>query len=107
MRTASHTPRQQNTPAPTKGRISHQGTAAAEILQAIGATHPDLLTTRQASDFLTALGIPTAASSLEVARCRSRGPKYKKIGGRVYYTSDWLSEYAAGIEVRIFDPSRN
>ena len=102
------TPRQQNTHLrTTKSRDSHTGTAAAEILQAIGATHPDLLTTKQASAFLTALGIPTAASSLEVARCKSRGPKYKKVASRVFYTVDWLSEYAAGIEVRIFDPSRN
>lgn len=102
------TTRQQKTSfRTTKSRDSHTSTAAAEILQAIGATHPDLLTTRQASAFLTALGIPTAASSLEVARCKSRGPKYKKIGGRVFYTADWLDEYAAGVEVRIFDPSRN
>ena len=102
------TPRQQNTPLRTvKSRNSHTGTAAAEILLALGVTNPDLLTTKQASAFLTALGIPTAASSLEVARCKSRGPKYKKIGGRVFYTADWLSEHAAGIEVRVFDPSRN
>ena len=107
MRTATPAPHQQTTPTPIKGRISHQGTAAAEILLAIGATHPDLLTTKQASAYLTALGVPTAASSLEVARCKSRGPKYKKIGGRVFYTADWLAEYAAGVEVRIFDPSRN
>ena len=102
------TPRQQKNPLRTvKSRDSHTSTAAAEILQAIGATHPDLLTTKQASAYLTALGVPTAASSLEVARCKSRGPKYKKIGGRVFYTTDWLDEHAAGVEVRIFDPSRN
>ena len=102
------TPRQQKNPLRTvKSRDSHTGTAAAEILLALGVTNPDLLTTKQASAFLTALGVPTAASSLEVARCKSRGPKYKKIGGRVFYTADWLAEYAAGVEVRIFDPSRN
>ena len=102
------TPRQQNTHLhPIKSRISHQGTATAEIFQKIGVANPALLTTKEASAYLTELGLPTAASSLEVARCKSRGPKYKKIGGRVYYDVDWLNEHAAGIEVRIFDPSRN
>lgn len=102
------TPRQQKNPLhPIKSRISHQGTTTAEILQKIGVSNPALLTTQQASAYLTELGLPTAASSLEVARCKSRGPKYKKIGGRVYYDVDWLNEHAAGVEVRIFDPSRS
>jgi hypothetical protein len=63
-----------------------------EVLVRIGITNP--------------YAIPTAKSTLEVFRCRSTGPRYKKVGGRVYYTVAWLDEYADGVPVRIFDPNR-
>jgi len=71
-----------------------------------GITHPGNITTEQAAAYLTQIGVPTAKSSLEVFRCQSRGPKYKKIGKRVFYTKEWLDEYAQGVEVRIYDPSQ-
>lgn len=72
----------------------------------IGIFHPEAVTTKQAAKYLSLVkGIPTAPSSLEVYRSTSRGPKFKKIGSRVFYTLDWLDEYANGVEVKIFDPS--
>jgi hypothetical protein len=81
---------------------------AKEILQRLGITNPETVTTKQASRYLTEVkGVPTAPSSLEVYRCRSKGPRYKKIGGRIYYTTSWLDEYARGVEIIIFDPSHS
>jgi hypothetical protein len=77
------------------------------LLTQIGITHPESIPTRQASRYLTEIkGIPTAESSLEVYRSTGRGPCYKKIGSRVFYTLDWLDKYAAGIEIKIYDPSK-
>lgn len=78
-----------------------------EVLVRIGITNPYALTTPQAAVYLSLIkNIPTAKSTLEVFRCRSTGPRYKKVGGRVYYTVAWLDEYADGVPVRIFDPNR-
>lgn len=95
-----------NTPIPS--RTPAHPRQLEEALQSLGISNPEALTTKQAAAYLSQLkSIPTAASSLEVYRCKSRGPKYKKIGGRIFYTAPWLDEYAAGIEVKVFDPSRN
>lgn len=77
-----------------------------KALQQLGIVSPENLTTKQASAYLTLIkNIPTAASSLEVYRCTSRGPTFKRIGRRCYYTTAWLDKWAEGIEVRIFDPN--
>jgi hypothetical protein len=78
------------------------------ILDRLGITNPDVISTKQASAYLSeAKSIPTAASSLEVWRTRSCGPCYKKVGSRrVYYTLEWLDDWAAGVEVKVYDPSR-
>jgi hypothetical protein len=79
-----------------------------KVLAEIGITNPETISTKQASVYLSQLkGVPTASSTLEVYRCQSRGPKYKKIGSRVFYTADWLDEYAQGVEVKIYDPAKN
>ena len=83
---------------------SHQ---LKESLQRIGITNPETIPTKQAAAYLTQIkNVPTAPSSLEVYRCTSRGPRYKKIQSRVFYTLAWLDEWARGVEVRIYDPSR-
>lgn len=50
-------------------------------------------------------GFPTTYKTLEVHRCKGKGCKYKKVGGRVFYEKEWLDEYMAGIEVKVFDPA--
>lgn len=67
--------------------------------------HPAAMTTSNASSYLTGSGHPTTKKTLEVWRCKKRGPKYKKVGSRVYYEQDWLDAYMAGVQVTIFDPA--
>ena len=67
--------------------------------------HPESMVTTEASQYLTEKGIRVASKTLEVWRCKSRGPKYKKVAARVYYTKAWLDEYLEGIEIKIYDPS--
>ena len=69
-------------------------------LQKFGIINPDAVTTKQASAYLTKeKGIKTAASSLEVYRSQNRGPRFKRVGKRIFYTLKWLDEYTAGVEV--------
>ena len=65
-----------------------------------------LLNTVEASAYLTSCGVPYSKKTLEVFRCKKRGPKYKKIVSRVYYEKSWLDEFLEGLEVKIFDPAR-
>jgi len=75
----------------------------AEFLKTIGVVNPESVTTKAAAAYLTIYkGVPTAASSLEVYRHRSCGPKYKKVRSRVFYTIPWLDEYADGVEINVF-----
>ncbi|MDP3481338.1 MAG: hypothetical protein Q8R88_16335 [Desulfoprunum sp.] len=75
-----------------------------KAIQKIGITNPESITTKQASAYLTQIkNIPTAPSSLSVYRCISRGPTFKRVGRRCYYTIAWLDKWAAGIEIKIFD----
>ena len=78
------------------------------ILHELGVIHPDSFTTKQAASYLSQIkGIPTAKSTLEVFRCRNRGPRYRKIGSRVFYSLTELDRYAQGVEILIFDPSES
>jgi hypothetical protein len=65
-----------------------------------------LLNTKEASAYLTSCGVPYTKKTLEVFRCRKRGPKYKKIVSRIYYEKKWLDEFLEGLEVKIFDPAK-
>jgi len=65
-----------------------------------------LLNTVEASAYLTSCGVPYSKKTLEVFRCKKRGPRYKKIVSRVFYEKDWLDEFLAGLEVKIFDPAK-
>ena len=77
-------------------------------LQELGIVNPEVLTTKQASSYLTQVkNIPTATKTLEVWRFLSKGPAYKKISRRCYYTVAWLDQWARGVEVKIFDPTQN
>jgi len=67
--------------------------------------HPKAMTTKAAAAYLADCGYPTTHKTLEVFRCRNRGPKYKKVGRRVFYEQAWLDEYMAGVVVKIYDPS--
>ena len=64
-----------------------------------------LLNTVEASAYLTSRGVPYSKKTLEVFRCKKRGPRYKKIVSRVYYEQSWLDEFLDGLEIRVFNPS--
>ena len=75
-------------------------------MQSTVSSTTKLLNTKEASAYLTARGIPYSKKTLEVFRCKKKGPKYKKIVSRVYYEQSWLDEFMAGLEVKLFDPSK-
>ncbi len=67
--------------------------AKLELLQTLPNTAR--LTTPQASEFLTAHGVPIAPTTLAIWRCiKSNGPRYIKIGRRVLYPVADLRAYA-------------
>lgn len=88
---------------PTTTTAKKSNPDLAEILEEIGAPNPNTIPTKAAAAYLTKVkGVPTSASSLEVYRHRSCGPRYRKIRSRVFYTLEWLDEYAQGVEIKIF-----
>ena len=108
MKTATHT-------APNHPAKKQPSTVWADIdpearaaLHELGVVHPESLNTAQAALYLSQFkGLPTAKSTLEVMRCQGRGPRYRKIGSRVFYAAAALDQYAEGVEVKIFDPCEN
>lgn len=56
------------------------------------------LTTKEAAEFL---GVQP--NTLEIWRCRKKGPKYSKIGSRVLYDINALEEYFASQNVHTID----
>ncbi len=65
-----------------------------------------ILNTKEAAEYLRGKGYPVSPKTLEVWRCTSRGPKYRKIGRRVFYTPKDLEDFLEGIPVQVIDPSR-
>ena len=48
--------------------------------------------TRAASNFLKEMGISATPGTLEVWRCRKRGPAFIRVLGRVYYPEENLKK---------------
>lgn len=65
-----------------------------------------LLNTVEASAYLTSCGVPYSKKTLEVFRCRRRGPKFLKIVSRVYYKREWLDEFLRGLPIKVVDPAK-
>ena len=55
-----------------------------------------VLNTREAAVYLELIGTPFTAGTLEVWRSEGRGPRYRKVGRRVFYAADDLDRFAAG-----------
>ena len=51
------------------------------------------LSTSEAAQALTDLGIPTAKTTLQKKRCIGGGPIFQKFGNRVFYTDENLLLY--------------
>jgi len=64
---------------------------------------PKNLNTKKAAEFLTGLGIPFSKKTLEIWRSQGRGPKYKRVGGSVFYTESALFEFSKGQSVETED----
>lgn len=60
-------------------------------------------TTKEASAYLEAQGVPHTPGTLEVMRCLRRGPAFKKIGRRVFYTKESLDYFLEGRIVQTSD----
>ncbi len=61
------------------------------------------LNTAQAAQFLAEIGTPFTAGTLEVWRCLGKGPRYRKVGQRVFYAPEDLKEYSNGQVVETTD----
>lgn len=60
------------------------------------------LNTKEASLYLQKLGLRFTPKTLEIWRCEKKGPAYKKIGGRIFYTQPALLEFSRGTELSEF-----
>ena len=60
------------------------------------------LNTKKAVEHLKEIGVETTSGTLEVYRCKGKGPKFFKVGHRVFYDPADLDRYAEGqaIETR-------
>ena len=67
------------------------------------------LNTKEAAIYLKSIGIPFSEKTLEVWRCLGRGPRFKRIGRRVFYEYNSLIEFSKGkiIETNHNEPSHN
>ena len=56
-----------------------------------------LLTTKEAAKYMADQGVNASPGTMEVWRCKGRGPRYRKIGGRwVRYATDDLDNFVRG-----------
>jgi hypothetical protein len=59
--------------------------------------------TKAAVQYLADKGFETTRGTMEVWRCKKRGPEYLKINNRPYYTKDSLDSFLAGKPVKTVD----
>jgi len=59
--------------------------------------------TRQAADYLKETGTPFTRQTLEVWRSLGRGPRYKRVGRRIFYEQTDLDSFAKGRKVETID----
>jgi hypothetical protein len=60
--------------------------------------------TADAAKYLTGLGIPVSRGTLEVWRCKGRGPVYRKVARWVIYSKKDLDTFAEG---RVYNVSES
>ena len=52
-----------------------------------------LLTRRETANYLIGVGISSSHSTLARLAIKGIGPKYTIIGGRAYYTTEWIDDW--------------
>lgn len=62
-----------------------------------------VLNTQQASDYLANQGVPITPGTLEVWRCKGKGPRYRKIARMVRYAPKDLDHWCQGLIVETCD----
>jgi hypothetical protein len=60
-------------------------------------------TPREAVNYLKEAGAPFSHGTLEVWRCKKRGPNFKRIAGRVFYEKADLDAFLIGTKVKTVD----
>jgi len=61
--------------------------------------------TRGAVRYLSDRGVCFARKTLEIWRIRGKGPKYRRISGRIFYDIDALDEFLRGKQINpVCDP---
>lgn len=63
----------------------------------------DNFDTQSAAKYLKSLGLAFRPGTLEVWRCKGRGPKYKRVARKVFYERSALDEFARGHTVETVD----
>ena len=71
----------------------------------VHVVYPLAMTDKDAAIYLRALGFQTTPKTMSVWRCTGKGPKFKRIGRRVFYEKRWLDEFLKGLEVQVIDPA--
>lgn len=61
------------------------------------------LNTNQASVYLKSIGVSYTSKTLAVLRCYGRGPGFRRVGRRIYYTISELDHFASGHPVMTID----
>lgn len=62
------------------------------------------LSSKEAAAYLQSKGVKYTSGSLAVLRCKGRGPRYSKVGGRrCYYHQEDLDLFLAGVAVETVD----
>ena len=59
--------------------------------------------TKEAAKFLAEQGTPWTAGTLEVWRCKGKGPAYVRIHNRIFYPEESLRSFAQGNPVKTID----
>ena len=59
--------------------------------------------TQEAASYLEEIGTPFSPGTLEVWRFYGRGPRYKKIGRRIFYEQSALDDFSRGQIVETVD----
>ncbi len=59
--------------------------------------------TKGAAEYLFDIGTPFTHKTLEVWRCHGKGPRYKRIGRKVFYEKQALDDFSKGQIVETTD----
>ena len=65
------------------------------------------LSTKEAASYLKSIGTPFSAGTLEVWRCQGRGPRFRRVNRKIFYTKEDLDQFIQGQVVETIDSINN